>query len=144
MVKRKKPRRRRRKTNLRRRQRKVKSRGNSKSKAKRIKNQAKFINELITAPTAKDRTGLIAGAGPRQLNALSEVTKNVYYGKIPLKSACKKKLCRYQNVLKQLFRKSLSNDRKRAIWQDKSQKGGFVPLSIILPSLVGLVTSLLK
>jgi hypothetical protein len=97
-----------------------------------------FLRALKKASNPRDRKKILKGAGPRELNTISELAKNINAGRIPLTSACKKKLCRYKRVMRILASRKVKNPAKKGI----IQRGGFIPLSLALSAIGPLISGL--
>jgi hypothetical protein len=104
-----------------------------------IKN-IQFLNSLKKASKPSVRRKLIKGAGPRELNSIAEISKNIVAGRIPLTPRCKKRLCRYKRLLRKLSSKKVKNPAKKILLQH----GGFIPLSLILSAAGPIISGLIQ
>ena len=71
------------------------------------------------------------------VDCISEITKNLLKGKIPLKSRQLKCLCRHKRILREVANKRNSLKRRRRL----VQTGGF--LGALIGPALGLITTLL-
>jgi hypothetical protein len=78
---------------------------------------------------------LILDAEKCVIDAISEIAKNCLAGNINLKRCDFQKLSKYQNILRQISKKSTVKRRKQIL----QQKGGF--LSLLIPPALSLIAS---
>ena len=81
---------------------------------------------------------LIAGAKPSLVKTLSQCSKNVLRGNLPLNTTQKRKLSRYANSLRTLSKKSGTVKKKKVLLM----KGGFAGAlaGVVAPLLLNLLT----
>jgi len=106
----------------------------------RMKKNIHFLNSLYNARTSKEKRKILKGAGPRQLNALAETTKNILKGRIPITPKVKKSLCKHKELVRKLASRKIKNSvKKRLILQ----KGGFPAIPVILGAISALLPKLI-
>lgn len=99
-------------------------------KYKKVLKCSKELNNLLKAKNQETLNNLIKSAKVCVIDAISEIAKNCLYGNIPLNNCDFQALSKYQNILRELSRKSTSSKRKNII----NQNGGFLKL-LIAPAL---------
>ena len=100
----------------------------------------KHADVLCVLAKAKPKLAkqLIAGAEPSLVKTLSQCSKNVLRGNLPLNTTQKRKLSRYANSLRTLSKKSGTVKKKKVLLM----KGGFAGAlaGVVAPLLLNLLT----
>ena len=104
----------------------------------RMKKHAQFLHALSTAFKKDRKKGrkILKGAGSRQINALSEVAKNVVKGRIPISPETKAGFCKYIKIARQIADKNIPAQKRKRLML---QKGGLAILPLILSGLVSSI-----
>src|SRR5215813_12879365 len=108
-----------------------------------VEAQLPFLTILSSTKSKKLKRQLVDSATSAQLNSLCEVCFNLLQGRLEVSKDKLQKLKKYKNHIRKLAgskKKSLKSKRQILV-----QNGGFLPLlATLLPSVIGLVTSLVK
>ena len=102
--------------------------------SRRIVRNADFLYSVGRAKKP-ERQKLIRGAGPRQLNSVAEVTKNINKGNIPVSPRIKKTFCKHKHLMRKIADRSIGTEQRKRLLL---QKGGF-----LVPLIVSTIASLL-
>jgi hypothetical protein len=103
--------------------------------SERLKRHASTMRGLRKA-SAKRRRQFIETCCPDFVDCMSECSRNLLKGNVPVSASQLKKLRRYKKLLRTLAAKRASLRTRRKLLQ----KGGFLPL--LLGPVLGLVSSL--
>lgn len=92
------------------------------------------------------RQAILKKANPALIDTISEISKNILNGNVPLKPKTKSSLRKYKEILRKLSSQhpnKLSCKKRRQLLCRKNQTGGFLPL-LLEPVIAGLVTALIS
>lgn len=98
-----------------------------------------YLSLLGSTRQKKKRELLIDFASSKDIRAVLEIVYNLLYGNLPLSSAQRRTLRKYQSTLRQIVSKTASLKRKREILK---QDGGFLPT--LIPIALSVLSSLIK